>query len=142
MSARNKPKQIMLTTYRIGAICYFIWGVLHLPIGYSVYQGGLELESGIVRGRVLQMGFYLGIAGLVAIAISRWNWTNNRNAYWVNLILTTAIDLGFILFLLVPGYVPLSRGLPAPIIWVLGVVFSTMGYLKARHIRKQTLQDY
>lgn len=71
----------MLKAYRIGAFFYFVWGVLHLPIGYSVYKGGLELEPGIIQGRVLQMGFYLGVAGLVAIALTRGNWTNNRTAY-------------------------------------------------------------
>ena len=127
----------MLRTYRLGAFFYFIWGVLHLPIGYSVYRSGLELEPGIVQGRVLQMGFYLGVAGLVVIAIARWNWLNNRIAYWANLLLTTIIDIGFIMFLLVLGYLPLSRGLPAPVTWVLGVVFSTLGYLEMRHTRQQ-----
>lgn len=129
----------MLRTYRIGAIFYFIWGVLHLPIGYSVYRGGLELESGIIQGRVLQMGFYLGVAGLAAIAITRWNWVNSRNAYWANFCLTTIVDLGFISFLLVPGYVSLSRGLPAPITWILGVVFTTIGYFQARTNRYKNL---
>ena len=130
----------MLTTYRIGAIFYFIWGVLHLPIGYSVYRGGLELESEIVQGRVLQMGFYLVAAGLAAIAIARGNWLNSRTAYWANLWLTTIVDIGFILFLLIPGYVSLTRGLPAPITWVLGVMFTTISYLKTRNTRQSQSQ--
>lgn len=85
----------MLKAHRIGAFFYAIWGVLHLPIGYSVYTRGLELESGIVQGRVLQMGFYLGVAGLAAMAISKGNWVNNRTAYWANLWLTTVVDIGF-----------------------------------------------
>lgn len=126
----------MLRTYRIGAIFYFIWGVLDLPIGYGVYRGGLELEPGVIQGRVLQMGFYLAVAGLIAIAIARWNWVNSRNAYWANLLLTTVVDLGFILFLLVPGYVSLTRGLPAPMIWILGVIFTSIGYLKTHNTRQ------
>ena len=126
----------MLKAYRIGAFFYAIWGVLHLPIGYSVYRGGLELEPGIVQGRVLQIGFYLGVAGLVALMFSKGNWVNNPTAYWANLWLTTMVDIGFLSFLLFPGYVPLTRGLPAPITWILGVVFSTIGYLQARKIRQ------
>ena len=121
----------MLKAHRIGAFFYAIWGVLHLPIGYSVYTKGLELEPGILQGRVLQMGFYLGVAGLAGLAIARGNWVNNRTAYWVNLWLTTVVDIGFLSFLLFPGYVSLTRGLPAPITWVLGVVFSTIAYLQA-----------
>ena len=127
----------MLKAHRIGAIFYTIWGVLHLPIGYSVYTGGLELESGIVQGRVLQMGFYLNVAGLVAIAIARWNWVNNDTAYWANFWLTTIIDVGILSFLLFPGYVSLIRGLPAPITWVLGVVFTTIGHFQAGNTRRQ-----
>ena len=83
------------------------------------------------------MGFYLGVAGLAAIAIARGNWINNRTAYWANFWLTTIVDVGFLSFLLVPGYVPLSRGLPAPITWVLGVVFSTIGYFQTRNVRQK-----
>ena len=124
----------MLKAHRIGAFFYAVWGVLHLPIGYLVYTGGLELKPGIVQGRVLQMGFYLGVAGLAAMAISKGNWVNNRTAYWANLWLTTIVDVGFLSFLLFPGYVPLARGLPAPITWVLGVVFTTIGYIQARKV--------
>ena len=42
------------------------------------------------------------------------------------------VDLGFISFFLVPGYVSLSHGLPASITWILGVVFASIGYFQAR----------
>lgn len=56
-----------IPAHRIGAIFYVIWGLLHLPIGYSVYMGGFNLEPGIIQGRVFQVGFYLGIAGLAVL---------------------------------------------------------------------------
>ena len=31
--------------FRIGAIFYGIWGLLHIPIGYSVYMGGMSIAD-------------------------------------------------------------------------------------------------
>jgi hypothetical protein len=53
--------------FRIGAIFYGILGLLHIPIGYSGYMGGLSLEPGIVQGQVFQVGFFLGAAGIAAL---------------------------------------------------------------------------
>ena len=121
-------------SYRIGAIFYGIWGLLHIPIGYSVYMSGLSLEPGIVQGRIFQVGFFLAAAGVAALAIARWNWINHSAAYWSNVWLTTVVDIGFLLFIQFPGYVPLTRGLPGPITWVIALIFSTIGYLQARRI--------
>jgi hypothetical protein len=120
--------------YRVGAIFYGIWGLLHVPIGYSVYVSGLSLEPGIMQGRIFQVGFFLGAAGVASLTIARWNWLNDPNAYWSNLWLTTIVDIGFLFFIQFPGYVPLIRGLPGPITWVIAVIFSTIGYLQARRI--------
>jgi hypothetical protein len=130
-------------SYRIGAIFYGIWGLLHIPIGYAVFTGGLNLEPGIIQGRIFQVGFFLGIAGIAALTIARWNWSNHPAAYWSNLWLTTIVDIGFLLFIQFPGYVPLTRGLPGPITWIIALIFSTIGYLQARHFaaEKRTLQE-
>jgi hypothetical protein len=120
--------------FRTGAIFYGFWGLLHIPIGYSVYMGGLNLEPGIVQGRVFQVGFFLGAAGIAALAIARWNWVNNPAAYWSNFWLTTVVDIGFLLFIQVPGYVPLTRGLLRPITWIIALLSSTIGHLQAKHV--------
>jgi hypothetical protein len=117
-------------TYRIGAIFYGIWGLLHIPIGYSVYMGGLSLESGLVQGRVLQGGFYLGMAGLTALLISRWNWVNHPTAFWANVWLINIVDIGFLLFVQKPGYVSLSRGLPGLVTGTIGTIFMALGYFQ------------
>jgi hypothetical protein len=37
-----------------GAICYALWGCLHLQAAYAVYHVGVALEPGMARGRVFQ----------------------------------------------------------------------------------------
>lgn len=127
---------------RMGAVFYGIWGLLHISIGYSVYLSGLNQESGIVQGRVFQIGFLLGASGVAALAIARWNWVNNSAAYWSNLWLTTVVDIGFLLFIQFPGYAPISRGLPGPITWLAALILSTIGYLQTKRVaaEKRSLQ--
>jgi len=38
----------------VGAICYALWGSLHLQAAYAVYHMGAALEPGMVQGRVFQ----------------------------------------------------------------------------------------
>ena len=50
--------------------------------------------------------------------------------YWINLITVSATDIGFIWFILVPGYLSLWPGVLGPVFWVLGAIFATIGFLK------------
>jgi len=115
---------------KIGAVMYFIWGLLHLKAAFSVYQLGSGLDSGMVQGRVYQDAWNLLFFALVGIGIAiRFNWHNSRWGYWINLVTVSVTDIGFIAFVLIPGYLPIFPGILGPVFWVLGVVFSTMGLL-------------
>jgi hypothetical protein len=37
-----------------GAICYALWGCLHLQAAYAVYRVGVALDPGMAQGRVFQ----------------------------------------------------------------------------------------
>jgi len=50
--------------------------------------------------------------------------------YWLNLVVVSAADLGYIFFVLVPGYVPLLPGGLGPLLWVLALIFSTLAIVK------------
>ena len=114
--------------HRIGAVMYFIWGLLHLKAAYSVYQLGTSLEAGMVQGRIFQDAWSLLFFALVGITVAVvYNWHNSRLGYWINLITVSVTDIGFIAFVLVPGYLPVFPGILGPVFWVLGVVFSTIG---------------
>ena len=67
-------------------------------------------------------------ASVVAIG---FNWRNSRVGYWLNLVLVSATDLGFVIFVLAPGYLTLFPGVVGPMLWVLAVVLSTLGLRRA-----------
>jgi hypothetical protein len=54
--------------------------------------------------------------------------------YWLNLVIVSIADLGFIIFVLFPGDIPIFPGILGPVFWISAVVFSTIG------IRKQPSQ--
>ena len=45
--------------------------------------------------------------------------------------MASVTDVGFIIFVLAPGYMPLRPGSLGPALWVLAVIFSTLGQLAA-----------
>ena len=114
--------------HKIGAIMYFIWGLLHLNAAFSVYQLGSRLDPGMVQGRVYQDAWSLLFFALVGMWVAvRFNLNNNRPGYWINLITVSVTDIGFIFFVLMPGYLSIFPGILGPVFWVLGVLFSTIG---------------
>ena len=116
--------------HKIGAVMYFIWGLLHLKAAYSVYQLGTSLEAGMIQGRIFQDAWNLLFFALVGITVAVFfNWHNSRVGYWINLFTVSVTDIGFIAFVLVPGYLPVFPGILGPVFWVLGVLFSTIGLI-------------
>ena len=117
--------------HRIGAVMYVVWGVLHVNAALKVYQLGETLDPAMVQGRLFQSAWNLLFFAVVAIVVGAlFNWRNSRLGYWINLITVSATDIGFILFILVPGYLSLWPGVLGPVFWVLGAIFATIGYLK------------
>src|SRR5579864_5904556 len=53
-----------------------------------------------------------------SIVLARLNWRNNRLGFWSNAIVVGVGDIPFILFVLVPGYVPLWPGILGPALWI------------------------
>ena len=118
---------------RIGAILYIIWGLLHIIAAKKVYQLAQTLESGMVQGRIIQNAWNLLFFAVFAIAIAIFmNWKNSKNGYWLNLVVVSAADVGFILAILMPGYLPIFPGIIGPAVWILALVFSTIGIIKGK----------
>ena len=117
---------------RLGAITYVLWGLLHIEAARRVYMLGQSLEPGMVQGRIFQGAWNLLFFALFGIVVAViWNWRNSRQGYWLNLVVISAGDIGFILFVLVPGYIPLVPGGLGPLLWVLALVLSTLGIISA-----------
>ena len=71
----------------------------------------------------------MALLALLAIGIAVvLNWRNSLVGYWLNLFIVGITDIGFILLLLIPGY---SSDIIGPILWLLGLIFSTFGILTA-----------
>jgi len=120
-------------SHNLGAVMYFIWGLLHLKAAHSVYQLGASLDTGMVQGRVFQDAWsllFFALAGMI-IAV-KFNWKNSRLGYWINLITVSVTDIGFIAFVLMPGYLPIFPGILGPLFWLLGVLFSTIGLMSSK----------
>ncbi len=114
-----------------GAICYVLWGCLHLWAAYGVYQVGAAVAPGMVRGRVFQDSWNLLFFGITAIIIAlTLNVRNSAWGYWITLGVLAVADTGLILFVIIPGYMPLWPGLAGPVLWVLGGMLTTLAYLR------------
>ncbi len=117
-----------MSSSRIGAIFYLLWGVLHVNAAVQVYRLGHTLEPGMVQGRIYQDAWnLLFLAVGVALVAIVWNWKSDPLGYWLNLALASVTDVGFILTILVPGYLPLVPGVAGPVMWVLAILFTTLG---------------
>jgi len=114
---------------KLGAGSYVIWGLLHIVAAVDEFTVGRGLEPGLVKGKINQGAWDLLFFALFAIVVAiRYNWNNESLGYWLNLIVVSAADIGFIIFVLLPGYVDIFPGILGPIFWILGLVFSTLGY--------------
>jgi len=117
---------------RLGAVAYVLWGLLHIQAARLVYMLGNSLDAGMVQGRVYQDAFNLLFFALFGIAVAvMLNWKNSRLGYWLNLVVVSAADIGFIIFVLLPGYAPMVPGGLGPLFWVLAVILSTLGIRKS-----------
>jgi len=114
-----------------GAICYAVWGCLHIHAGYNVFLLGDSVDPGIVRGRLHQSGWNLFFFGVTVIGVAlTLNIRNSKSGYWINLGVLALADTGLIFFVLIPGYWAWWPGLAGPILWVAGFVLTTLAYLR------------
>jgi hypothetical protein len=121
---------------RIGALLYFAWGLLHIDAARKVYALGQSLDPGMVQARIYQNAWtllFLAIFGIVVAAFL--NWRSSRLGYWLNLIVPGVADVGFVIFVLVPGYLPLVPGGLGPLLWILAALFSTIAVIRKQDTR-------
>ena len=110
------------TTFaRIGAVFYVLWGLAHYNAAYGVYQFAQSTIT-IEHGRLEQLAFYLASFATAGIVFATTlNWRNNRLGFWCNAVTIGIGDIPFILFVLIPGYVPIWPGIMGPVLWIAGV---------------------
>ena len=113
---------------KIGSGLYVVWGLLHIVAAYDEFVLGASLERGLVQGKINQGAWDLLVFALASILIAiMFNWKNDRLGYWLNLVVVSAADIGFIIFVLFPGHVAFFPGILGPVFWISAAVFSTLG---------------
>jgi fumarate reductase subunit D len=81
----------------VGAICYVLWGCLHLQAAYAVYRVGAALEPGMAQGRVFQDAWNLLFFGVTVIVVAlTLNIRNSAWDYWINLGVLALANTGLI----------------------------------------------
>jgi hypothetical protein len=117
----------------VGALFYLLWAALHFQAGYGVVRLGGSVHASMIQGRLYQDAWTLFSAATVIMIISVITLSRNWPlGYWLNLGIAGITDVGFIVFILIPGYAPLWPGVQGPVAWILGLAFSTAGLLKTR----------
>jgi len=121
MNAKNASRLA-----RLGALFYVAWGLFHVSVAHDIYRLGAA-QTGIVQGRLFQLAAYMLSIALFAIGVSVvGNWRNSRLGYWLNLCVIGWADSVWVIVVVVPGYVPLARGLIPPAIYVAAAILTSL----------------
>jgi len=116
---------------KIGSGFYVVWGLLHVQAAYDAFLLGTGIEMGSIQGKIYQDAWNLLFFALFSIIIaSKYNWKNSRLGYWLNLIVVSVADIGFIVFVLIPGNVAFFPAILGPIFWVSAAIFSSIAIKK------------
>lgn len=116
--------------HKLGAIFYALWGALHLAAAAEGFRLGMSVEAGVIHARLMQNAWNLAVFAAIALVVAvAFNWRNSRVGYWINLVTVSAADIGFVIFVLAPGYVAFFPSVLGPVFWLLGALFSTLGIL-------------
>jgi hypothetical protein len=118
---------------KLGAASYVVWALLHFQAAWGVYQLGRHLGPSMVQARLFQSAWNLACFSVAAIGVAlALNWRNHRWGYWINLGVIGVADVGFIIFVLLPGYLRPWPGLLGPLVWLVGLALTTVGLAQGR----------
>ena len=96
----------------------------------KVYKLAMTVDPGMVKGRLMQDAWNLLFFAVFAIIVAiLFNSKNNPLGYWLNLIVISVADIGFMITILIPGYLPLVPGIIGPAVWISAIIFSTIGFI-------------
>jgi hypothetical protein len=122
---------------KIGAVSYVLWGLLHYTAAYNVYNLAQSLPPTMAHGRLLQLASYLTAFATTAIVLAiTLNWRNDRIGFWLNAVIIGVADLPFIVFILVPGYMPWWPGILGPVLWIVALACTAIASFRPAQSRK------
>lgn len=124
---------------RAGATLLIAWGALHVlgggmilsglatdaETGFSVYQnsdGNYPALAGNVLGYFAYLLICISVA-VIAIGIL-YNWKNSQGGLAVNTAIIIAVEIGLVVFLVFPGFVPIAEASVGFVLAAVGIVLS------------------
>lgn len=141
-----------MKTQHLGAIFYALWGLMHVAFGAQMLMlnasgsatailEAIYLDSGPIAtpdqlGSTIdaimnQHAWNLLWFGMASTFVAIFmNWRNSLPGYWINAVLVSAADLGFIVAIMMPGYVDFWLGIWGPVLWLGGLLFASLAILK------------
>jgi hypothetical protein len=94
----------------------------------------------MVRARLFQDALFLFAFGTVAIVVAlTMNWHNTRTGCWLNAAVIGMAEVPFIVFVLVPGYLPLWPGALGPILWIAAMILTGLGQVTVASTARHSL---
>lgn len=108
--------------FKVAAVLWVIWGLVHLLAGVIVLSGeaaaGFQAIADAVEPSTLEMAYPPAVGailsqhawnlawfGVVTIVGGLFVWSGHGTAIWVTALVGGLADLGYLLFLDIPGYV-------------------------------------
>jgi hypothetical protein len=114
---------------KTGAAVYVLWGLLHIGAAYDEFSLAGSAGPGLVQGKLNQGAWNLLFFALASILIAiMLNWKNSSLGYWANLAVVSVADIGFLIFVFVPGYAPVIPSIFGPVLWSAAGVLTTLAY--------------
>ena len=123
---------------RYGATAFVLWGLLHLVGGLAVVlahlSGGASAGYALygyvgpplpaVTGAILgYFGYLISLSGPIVMYVAiRYNWRNSENGLAANTGIVLLIEVGLVLFLLIPGHVGLADAMPGLTLFAAGAI--------------------
>ena len=134
---------------KLGAAAFALWGILHIvgaamilvalmrngASGAYAYYGFEGADLPDIAGSVLGYFSYLiALAGAAALGVAaRLNSRNSEIGLAINTALTLLVEIGLIVFLLVPGHVGIMESAPGLFLAALGIVAGGLA-CKGEHV--------
>lgn len=127
---KPRTNKAAIPFHKLGAVFYGLWGLWHIRVVARMFEFASTEMEGVLQARIYQGAFHIlwFAVGAIALAIL-FNWRNSRLGYWANLLMIGWTEVGLLLFFILPGYFPwLPTGFVGPLLWILAVLFTTLGY--------------
>ena len=130
----------------LGTAGFGLWGVLHLfgggallvavmdsaDAGFAAYRGAGQGYDALAGAILAYFAYGIAVLGAVALAVAAaGNRRNSERALMANTVLVGATELGLVIFLLIPGFVPIAQALPGLVFAALGIVAGGIACRKA-----------